>query len=87
MGELFFLLAFAFALVMTGVSIIGIFAAIIFSFVVMIFFGMLGLVFKLLPAIALICLVVWLLRDKTPRYQKQYRYYSRYERRDRNDQK
>ncbi|MFD2176504.1 envelope stress response protein PspG [Veronia pacifica] len=76
MTELLFLIGFGLALVMTGVSAIGIFAAIVVGFVIMAFAGMLGLLFKMLPWIILIAAVIWLCRgkDKSARRCRDYCY-------------
>ncbi|KPA54738.1 MULTISPECIES: envelope stress response protein PspG [Photobacterium] len=63
MFEFLFLLTFAFVLVFTGVSIIGMMIAVAAGFAIMAVVGMLGLVIKLLPWILLIAVVIWLVRD------------------------
>ncbi|KJG00068.1 MULTISPECIES: envelope stress response protein PspG [Photobacterium] len=63
MFEFLFLLTFAFVLVFTGVSIIGMMIAVAAGFAIMAVVGMLGLVIKLLPWIVLIAIAIWLVRD------------------------
>ncbi|GHA66633.1 envelope stress response protein PspG [Photobacterium aphoticum] len=71
MVELLFLLAFAGVLFFTGISIVGMALAVAVGFVVMAVAGMIGMVFKLLPWLILIAVVVWIYRDRKgerPRY-------------------
>ena len=71
MAELLFLLAFAGVLFFTGISIVGMALAVAVGFVVMAVAGMIGMVFKLLPWLILIAVVVWIYRDRKgerPRY-------------------
>ncbi|WP_064601709.1 envelope stress response protein PspG [Photobacterium sp. J15] len=64
MIEFLFLLAFAFVLVFTGVSIVGMLFAVLIGFVVMALAGMIGMMFKLLPWLILIAVAVWLYKDR-----------------------
>ena len=64
MVELLFLLAFAGVLFFTGISIVGMALAVAVGFVVMAVAGMIGMVFKLLPWLILIAVVVWIYRDR-----------------------
>lgn len=64
MIDLLFLLAFTLVLFVTGISVLGIISAMIVGFVVMALAGMIGLVFKLLPWIILIAVVIWLFRGR-----------------------
>ncbi|UJF19552.1 envelope stress response protein PspG [Vibrio sp. SS-MA-C1-2] len=75
MFELLFLIGFAMILVMTGVSVVGIIVAMIVGFIIMAIAGMVGLIFKLLPWILLICVAVWFYNDKKG---KKSDYYSSY---------
>lgn len=76
MIEFLFLVGFTIALLATGLSFIGIIAAMAVGFIVMALAGMVGLVFKLLPWIVLIAVIVWLLkgRDKTAHQCRDYCY-------------
>lgn len=65
MVEFLFLMAFAFVLVITGVSAVGMILAMVVGFIVMAVAGMIGVVFDLLPWIILIAVAVWVYR----RYQ------------------
>ncbi|MGF1689082.1 envelope stress response protein PspG [Photobacterium japonica] len=64
MIELLFLLAFAGVLFFTGISIMGMALAVAVGFVAMAVAGMIGMVFKLLPWLILIAVVVWLYRSR-----------------------
>lgn len=64
MIEFLFLIAFSLVLVFTGVSMIGVLLAVAAGFAIMAVAGMIGIVFKLLPWIALIAVVVWFYREK-----------------------
>lgn len=76
MIEFLFLVGFTVALLATGISVLGIIAAFAIGFVVMALAGMIGLVFKLLPWIILIAVVVWLVkgRDKSAQQCRDYCY-------------
>ncbi|MDD1793808.1 envelope stress response protein PspG [Enterovibrio sp. ZSDZ42] len=76
MIEFLFLVGFTIALLATGISFIGVIAAMVVGFVVMALAGMIGLVFKMLPWILLIAVVIWLLkgRDKTAQNARDYCY-------------
>lgn len=66
MIEFLFLVAFALVLLFTGVSLVGMAAAVFVGFVVMAVVGMLGVVLKLLPWLVLIAVGVWLYRRHQP---------------------
>ncbi|UXI01056.1 envelope stress response protein PspG [Photobacterium sp. TY1-4] len=66
MIEFLFLVAFAFVLLFTGVSLLGMALAVFVGFVVMAVVGMLGVVLKLLPWLVLIAVGVWLYRRHRP---------------------
>lgn len=59
MFELIFILVFAATLLVTGVTLATVIAGVLFSFVVMLLLGMVGVVLKLLPWIIVIALGVW----------------------------
>lgn len=59
MFELIFILVFAATLLVTGVTFATVIAGVLFSFVVMLLLGMVGVVLKLLPWIIVIALGVW----------------------------
>ncbi|WP_407332016.1 envelope stress response protein PspG [Enterovibrio sp. 27052020O] len=84
MIEFLFLVGFTIALLATGISFIGVIAAMVVGFVVMALAGMIGLVFKMLPWIILIAVIIWLLkgRDKTATNARDY-YHKRSRRSDR----
>lgn len=64
MFELIFILVFATTLLITGITMLSVFGAIALAFLVMSLFGMLGIVFKLLPWLLVVLVVIWLMRDK-----------------------
>lgn len=78
MIEFLFLLAFAVVLVLTGVSMVGMAFAVLAGFLVMAVAGMLGVMFKLLPWLLLIAVVVWLYRKNKPEQQEYRRHHRRY---------
>lgn len=59
MFELIFILVFAATLLVTGVTFSTVIAGVLFSFVVMLLLGMVGVVLELLPWIIVIALGVW----------------------------
>ncbi|AJR06794.1 envelope stress response protein PspG [Photobacterium gaetbulicola] len=75
MIEFLFLLVFAAVLVCTGVSILGMALAVVAGFVVMAVAGMIGVVFKLLPWLLLIAVVVWFYREHKAEQAHRKRYY------------
>ncbi len=66
MIEFLFVLAFAAVLFITGISIVGMLAAMVVGFAIMALAGMIGIVFKLLPWLLVVGVVIWLVRDKAP---------------------
>ncbi len=60
MAELIFLLVFSMVLFFSGVTMLTLAFAVGVSFMVMILFGMLGMVFRLLPWLIIIVIAVWL---------------------------
>ena len=62
MLELLFVIGFFVMLMVTGVSLLGIIAALVVATAIMFLGGMLALMIKLLPWLLLAIAVVWLLR-------------------------
>ena len=62
MLELLFVLGFFVMLLVPGVSLLGIIAAIVVATVLMFFGGLLALMLKLLPWLLLAMVVVWVIR-------------------------
>ncbi|MCG7498741.1 envelope stress response protein PspG [Vibrio sp. Of7-15] len=71
MLELLFLVGFAFVLMFTGITMVGMIAALAVGFIVMALAGMIGMVFKLLPWIIVIGVGIWFFKNKVnqPRYR------------------
>jgi len=69
MFEIIFILVFVATLLVTGLTVMSVFAAIGLSLLVMFVLGMFGMVLKLLPWILLIVFVVWIFRqgNRAPR--------------------
>ncbi len=69
MFEIIFILIFVATLLVTGLTLMSVFAAIGLSLLVMFVLGMFGMAFKLLPWIILIAFVVWIFRqgNRAPR--------------------
>lgn len=63
MFELIFILVFTATLLVTGVTMLTVFAAVTFSIVVMVLLGMLGAVLKLLPWLIVIALGIWFFKS------------------------
>ncbi|MEH3775970.1 envelope stress response protein PspG [Enterobacter asburiae] len=78
MLELFFVIGFFVMLLATGVSLLGILAAIVVATVVMFIGGLFALTIKLLPWLLLAIAVVWVIRaiktPKVPGYQRNNRF-------------
>ena len=78
MLELLFVIGFFVMLLATGVSLLGILAAIVVATVVMFIGGLFALTIKLLPWLLLAIVVVWVIRAiKTPKvstYQRNNRF-------------
>ena len=64
MVELLFFITFAFVLMLTGVTFVGIFCAVFFGIVAMALGGLLAMLFNMLPWLVLIALVIWLCKGK-----------------------
>ncbi|WP_087019039.1 envelope stress response protein PspG [Thaumasiovibrio subtropicus] len=83
MVEFLFVLGFAGVLFVTGISLVGLLIALAVGFFVMALAGMIGVVFKLLPWLLAVWLVVWLVRQRNPQpsmYYGRYRCRNRYRR-------
>ena len=78
MLELLFVIGFFVMLLATGVSLLGILAAIVVATVVMVIGGLFALTIKLLPWLLLAIAVVWVIRaiksPKLPTYQLNNRF-------------
>ena len=74
MLELLFVLGFFIMLMVTGVSLLGILAALVVAAFVMFLGGMFALMIKLLPWLLLAVAVVWVIKaiksPKVPQYQR-----------------
>ncbi|BCK25471.1 phage shock protein G [Vibrio cholerae] len=64
MFELIFIFVFAATLLVTGITLMSVFGAMVLAFLIMALFGMLGIVLKLLPWLLVVLVVIWLMRDK-----------------------
>ena len=77
MLELLFVIGFFVMLLVTGVSLLGIIAALFAATALMFVGGLFALMFKLLPWLLLAIAVVWVIRafksSKNPQYQRGYR--------------
>ncbi|HEX4500454.1 MAG TPA: envelope stress response protein PspG [Scandinavium sp.] len=78
MLELLFILGFFVMLLVTGVSVLGILAAIVVATVLMFVGGLFALMIKLLPWLLLAVAVVWIIRavkePKVPQYRRDNRW-------------
>ncbi|MRS16682.1 envelope stress response protein PspG [Enterobacteriaceae bacterium RIT691] len=78
MLELLFVIGFFVMLLVTGVSILGILAAIIVATALMFVGGLFALMIKLLPWLLLAVAVVWIIRavkaPKVPQYRRDDRW-------------
>lgn len=63
MFELIFILVFTATLLVTGVTMLTVFAGIAFAMVVMVLLGMIGAVLKILPWLVVIALGVWFFKS------------------------
>ncbi|MDR7942727.1 envelope stress response protein PspG [Enterobacter soli] len=74
MLELLFVIGFFVMLLVTGVSLLGILAAMVVATVVMFIGGLFALTIKLLPWLLLAIAVVWVIREiKSPKAQNYQR--------------
>ena len=60
--EILFVLGFFMMLLLTGISLLGIIAALVVATLVMLLGGMLAIVIKMLPWLALAVVAVWIYR-------------------------
>lgn len=78
MLELLFVIGFFVMLMVTGVSLAGILAALVVATVVMFIGGMFALTIQLLPWLLLAVAIVWVIKainaPKLPRYQRHNRW-------------
>ncbi|HCU0295994.1 TPA: envelope stress response protein PspG [Citrobacter sedlakii] len=78
MLELLFVLGFFIMLMVTGVSLLGILAALVVATAVMFLGGMFALMIKLLPWLLLAVAVVWVIKaiksPKVPQYRRNDRW-------------
>lgn len=75
MLELLFVIGFFVMLMVTGVSLLGIIAALVVATAIMFLGGMLALMIKLLPWLLLAVAVVWVIKAiKVPKYQRYDRW-------------
>ncbi|MGF1684378.1 envelope stress response protein PspG [Photobacterium makurazakiensis] len=75
MVELLFLIVFAVVLFFSGISLLGMLLAIAAGFVVMAVVGMIGIVFKLLPWLVLIAIVIWFYRERKTEQRHRDKYF------------
>ena len=77
MLELLFVIGFFVMLMVTGVSLLGILAALMVATAVMFLGGMFALMIKLLPWLLLVVAIVWVIKaikaPKVPQYQRNNR--------------
>ena len=78
MLELLFVVGFFVMLLVTGVSLLGIIAALVVATAVMFVGGLFALMFKVLPWLLLAVAVVWAIRaiksPKVPKYRRNNRF-------------
>ncbi|PSW10484.1 envelope stress response protein PspG [Photobacterium sanctipauli] len=75
MVELLFLIAFAIVLFFSGISMIGMVLAVAAGFVVMAIAGMIGVMFKMLPWLILIAVVIWFYRERNAEKRHREKYF------------
>ncbi|MGF1910121.1 envelope stress response protein PspG [Vibrio kasasachensis] len=63
MFELIFILVFIATLLVTGITMLTVFAAAGFALVVMVLMGMVGVVFKILPWLIVIAIGIWFFKN------------------------
>ncbi|THD46557.1 envelope stress response protein PspG [Enterobacteriaceae bacterium ML5] len=75
MLEILFVLGFFFVLMVTGVSLLGMAAALIVAFALMMLGGFLAIVIKMLPWLVLAVVAVWIyrtfFRTDEPKYRRR----------------
>ncbi|MCG7782782.1 envelope stress response protein PspG [Lelliottia amnigena] len=78
MLELLFVIGFFVMLMVTGISLLGIIAALVVATALMFVGGLFALMIKLLPWLLLAIVVVWVIRavktPKVPNYQRNNRF-------------
>lgn len=74
MLELLFVIGFFVMLMVTGVSLLGIIAALVVATAIMFLGGMLALMIKLLLAIAVVWVIKAIKAPKVPKYQRYDRW-------------
>ncbi|WP_318364158.1 envelope stress response protein PspG [Enterobacter sp.] len=78
MLELLFVIGFFVMLMVTGISLLGIIAALVVATALMFVGGLFALMFKLLPWLLLAVAIVWVIRaiktPKIPHYQRNNRW-------------
>ncbi|MTD07956.1 envelope stress response protein PspG [Serratia sp. YC16] len=72
MLEIFFLIGFVVMLMVTGISLLGIFAALLVAAAFMLLGGLFAVVFKLLPWLILAVVGVWIYRSMQKPQIKRY---------------
>ncbi|MBW7981846.1 envelope stress response protein PspG [Enterobacillus tribolii] len=75
MLEFIFVVGFVVVLMMTGVSILGVIAAVFAAAMLMVFGGLFALVIKLLPWLLLAIIGVWIYRAVQKPQPRRYRRY------------
>lgn len=74
--EILFVLGFFLMLLLTGISLLGILAAMVVATIVMLFGGMLMVVIKMLPWLVLVVVAVWIYRASKKPPSKRNRWIS-----------
>lgn len=72
MLEIFFLIGFVVMLMVTGISLLGIFAALLVAAAFMLLGGLFAVVIKLLPWLILAVVVVWIYRSMQKPQARRY---------------
>lgn len=75
--EILFVLGFFLMLMLTGISLLGIIAALVVATLVMLLGGMLAFVIKMLPWLLLTLIAVWIYREYKKPYSRTRRWLSR----------
>lgn len=77
MLDVLFVIAFFFMLLLTGVSLFGVIAALVVAFALMILAGLFTFTVKMLPWLILAVVVVWIYRRMQPPRQPRDKYGAR----------
>ncbi|OSN08226.1 phage shock protein G [Lonsdalea iberica] len=72
MFEIFFVVGFFVMLLMTGISLLGVLAALLAATVFMLFGGLLVMAFKMLPWLLLAVAAVWMWRSYQQKQRQRY---------------